>query len=911
GDPENFLRPLAEQPEINPAGDLQDDPVPRKDEETAAECIRLQSILDRMKQLMREERAVWNEERAQLLEELSATRRALSASEAAREAAELALAQSSVMRASSLPSAASAPSASLQPSFQPPSRHFGGLGGLRSGPESAEIAVLKDGVRKALDAMSLERPSGPSVQEFRARAYSRQTRPAGQWTRMQLEDDANRFKTADDAALANDLDFSFEAAALKTTAPSFRFWNARQRSFPPFCFCQCFVRKLWGDSVNGLLGHKVLCSEEGRGGGDNGSDETAVPDDACGRGLWSLLTLRDFADLGGTTKHYRGLRTLAEWDESNAMRRLEWDPLMICAPPALRYSLLAAMQVRRQLWTRHGPSLGAGWDWFSAKVCRRMAVPTFLRWASLQHDGKASQEETNISADSSGVVVGKWRKNEGSASAAKTSRPGAELVCRGLSTGDAVSSSAVLSGQKRKRANDADEEAEPAKRTGMRFRCGRSDAVDLSEEAVNDIYETVQRWHSKEHREMMRAHFQGTDTSKKGKTQLPRANSGVFSVTPTLDAHEATVFALNESQPEPDTTKKPQAEGRGAASINIEEAQLRLAVELSKREAEQPEKEKAQETEKDPQSKQAQATPEETQTEAVPAKTQDVADVPAPEFEGLPLRGEGGVPAAQVFVKPHCLAARVEALPDALERSIESIAQGPVKVHKLVTPDSWALLYESITEEARAVGMLEDVATDTAKLQGSSGISLDQERLCLPIWRRSSVMSGLSCLTDGPDGTGAAEKLRLNRARHDFLKHAMLEWCELEDLTEFLDVQLGPLEMAIDNFRGSQEVNTAHTPHVRDIGRLMFRNHCLLDSRVFRPLCLAAYALVHEIHGAAGKPNASAEKRDPDSVDALVESYEQNLVSPISAAMDRFGDKDVMAPTSGAIHPETQAEANL
>ena len=41
-------------------------------------------------------------------------------------------------------------------------------------------------------------------------------------------------------------------------------------------------------------------------------------------------------------------------------------------------------------------------------------------------------------------------------------------------------------------------------------------------------------------------------------------------------------------------------------------------------------------------------------------------------------------------------------------------------------------------------------------------------------------MSGLSCLTDGPDGTGAAEKLRLNRARHDFLKHAMLEWCELE-----------------------------------------------------------------------------------------------------------------------------------
>eukprot|EP00439_Symbiodinium_sp_Y106_P002559 s1314_g1.t1 len=641
-----------------------------------------------------------------------------------------------------------------------------------------------------------------------------------------------RQRAADDAALANELDFSFEERAdlLADLLED-------DSSVLPLLECPPEVLSsvlLLSEAVT-TVRMRPLCRMM----------RVAVDSN---EGLWSLLTLRDFADLGGTTKHYRGLRTLAEWDESNAMRRLEWDPLMICAPPALRYSLLAAMQVRRQLWTQHGPSLGAGWDWFSAKVCRRMAVPTFLRWASLQHDGKALQ---------------------------------ALLRPLGLSTGDAVSSSAVLPGQKRKRANDADEEAEPAKRIGMRFRCGRSDAVDLSEEAVNDIYETVQRWHSKEHREMMRAHFQGTDTSKKGKTQLPRGNSGVFSVTPTLDAHEATVFALNESQPEPDTAKKPQAEGRGAASINIEEAQLRLAVELSKRESEQPEKEKAQETEKDPQSK-AQAVPEEIQTEAVPEKTQDAADVRVPEFEGLPLRGEGGVPAAQVFVKPHCLAARVEALPDALERSIESI------VHKLVTPGSWALLYESITEElclrarcaahalcashAGAMDQLEDVATDTAKLQGSStGISLDQERLCLPIWRRSSVMTGLglSCLTESASGF-SAEKLRLDRARHDFLKHAMLEWCELEDLTEFLDAQLGPLEMAIDNFRGSQEVNGgAHTPHVRDIGRLMFRNHCLLDSRVFRPLCLAAYALVHEIHGAAGKP-----KRDPDSVDALVDLLE-------------------------------------
>ncbi|CAE7170991.1 unnamed protein product, partial [Symbiodinium pilosum] len=348
--------------------------------------------------------------------------------------------------------------------------------------------------------------------------------------------------------------------------------------------------------------------------------------------------------------------------------------------------------------------------------------------------------------------------------------------------------------------------------------------------AVNDIYETVQRWHSKEHREMMRAHFQGT---AKGKSQLPRAGSGVFSVTPTLDAHEATVFALNETESTPQQEVKSQPEGRGAASRHIEEAQLRLAVELSKKEAEHPEKQqtaKAQEGEDNATTTSTQtAGPQEAepkQHEVAPAKAQDL-----PDFQGLPLRGEGGLPAAQVFIKPHCLAARVEALPDALERSIESI------VHKLVTPDSWALLYESITEErsyacARAarptpsvprmlVLWLEDVATDTAKLQESPSLAADAE-------------------------------LRLNGARHDFLKHAMLEWCELEDLTEFLDAQLGPLEMAIDNFRGSQEVNTAHTPHVRDIGRLMFRNHCLLDSRVFRPLCLAAYALVHEAGSRCG-----------------------------------------------------------
>jgi hypothetical protein len=54
---------------------------------------------------------------------------------------------------------------------------------------------------------------------------------------------------------------------------------------------------------------------------------------------------------------------------------------------------------------------------------------------------------------------------------------------------------------------------------------------------------------------------------------------------------------------------------------------------------------------------------------------------------------------------------------------------------------------------------------------------------CLPIWRKSFVMSGLSCLgttTSSKSSDGDAVELRLNNARHEFLKHAMLEWCELE-----------------------------------------------------------------------------------------------------------------------------------
>ena len=51
---------------------------------------------------------------------------------------------------------------------------------------------------------------------------------------------------------------------------------------------------------------------------------------------------------------------------------------------------------------------------------------------------------------------------------------------------------------------------------------------------------------------------------------------------------------------------------------------------------------------------------------------------------------------------------------------------------------------------------------------------------CLPIWRKSFVMNGLSCLGNAQNRTVEPGELRLNHARHEFLKHSMLEWCELE-----------------------------------------------------------------------------------------------------------------------------------
>lgn len=269
------------------------------------------------------------------------------------------------------------------------------------------------------------------------------------------------------------------------------------------------------------------------------------------------------------------------------------------------------------------------------------------------------------------------------------------------------------------------------------------------------------------------------------------------------------------------------------------------------------------------------------------------------------MRAQGHAPAVLVFLKDHCLAERVEELPDALEKSIEHI------VNKMTKPSTWGLLYESITEELgfRSKSAAQALCASHARAADgllSRDISLKQERMCLPIWRSSAkLMASLSKLR-APDCDP-----ELRRARCEFLRQASLEWCELEDLTEFMDSQLAPLEQAIDNFRGASEASSSsHTPHVRDIGRLMFRNFCLLDSRVFRPLCLAAYALVHEIQAVEQGLERQRLVEVLEGLHAMLaacdvaddhlsaskhtkEAFVEHLVMPITAALEHLADWDI------------------
>jgi len=378
---------------------------------------------------------------------------------------------------------------------------------------------------------------------------------------------------------------------------------------------------------------------------------------------------------------------------------------------------------------------------------------------------------------------------------------------------------------------------------------------------------------------------------------VPQNTVSGFSATPTLDAAEAALFADDSAKPD---VQPSAADGapyqRGAASHHIEEAQLRLALELSKNEAEGSDVVVRSETQVKPDVKPKQA---ETSISECSEKEEPAS---------LVLRAEGAAPAMVVYVKENCLASRVDSLPDRFEASIESI------VKKMSKSSMWVLLYESVTEELTFRAKLAAEALCGSNLRAmdellSTDISLKQERMALPVWSNSaSLMTSLSKLRT----VACDEKLR--QARCELISQASLEWCEHEDLTKFLDSQLQPLELEIDHFRGMNDVQTrAHTPHIADVGRLMFRNFCLLDSRVFRPLCLASYALVHELDTAAMRSDGEAQSSLLELLEGLQamlaacdvadddlsaskdtkETFEELLVKPITAALERYAPWDI------------------
>jgi hypothetical protein len=296
----------------------------------------------------------------------------------------------------------------------------------------------------------------------------------------------------------------------------------------------------------------------------------------------------------------------------------------------------------------------------------------------------------------------------------------------------------------------------------------------------------------------------------------------------------------------------------------------------------------------------------EKQVKASPQKVQaSPKKIAKDEPAHLLLRAEGSAPAMMVYLKEHCLAGRVDSLPERFETSIESV------VNKMMKANMWVLLYESVTEEFafRAKLAAEALCASNAYAIDellSTDISVSQESMCLPVWSSSaSLMSKISRLR-----TASCED-KLRQARLDLIRQASLEWCEHEDLTSFLDEQLQPLHLEIDNFRGMTDgQGHSHTPHVADIGRLMFRNFCLLDCRVFRPLCLAAYALVHELHSADDSKNQSrllelleglhtmlvacdvADDHLSSSKDTK-ETFEELLLKPISSALERYAPWDI------------------
>jgi len=421
----------------------------------------------------------------------------------------------------------------------------------------------------------------------------------------------------------------------------------------------------------------------------------------------------------------------------------------------------------------------------------------------------------------------------------------------------------------------------------IRHRCGRDDAITLSAEAAHDILQTVEQWHTPKHRADMRQALQSEGGLTGQDRESPRA-AAEFSAMPTLHSLHVRSEARAAGRGEVRSVVDPES--------LTEAQQLELAMALSREEAEVDVDEDAQ------QAKEAEEIAAESATFARLADGTAGCSTLSARPGVVVLPAEGVAPAVAVRLRAHCLGPKVGDLPEEFKISSEQI------VRKLLRGGAWVLLYESVAEEfairARCAAAVLKTAHPTAiavtsEVRSGHGSDwLKEALISLPVWRSGNA-------GDMPDyggyGTGEGHHFwgkaaapgpkgeQLWQQQMALLRQVILEFCELEDLCGFIEEQLGLLELAIDTERGihalAGERKASHTPNIRDLGRLAFRNYCLLDSQLSEPLCLAAYALIRRLHSAS-EGGREAVKDD------LVELLEvlHSMLGDCDVADDDFSD---------------------
>jgi len=179
------------------------------------------------------------------------------------------------------------------------------------------------------------------------------------------------------------------------------------------------------------------------------------------------------------------------------------------------------------------------------------------------------------------------------------------------------------------------------------------------------------------------------------------------------------------------------------------------------------------------------------------------------------------------------------AVAEQLRRPLDQVAL------RLVRAD-WLLFYESVSVEARlrARAVAYHLRREWWLSRGPPLVrrlvDLEAELLRLPLFAASAngKCPGLMESHGGYDTNAVA-------AEEEHLDAFLCAWEEHEEWTSVLEEHVGPLEVCIDRERANNvQHGRAHTPHVADLCRLAFRNFAICEGRLFFAVALALYSLI-------------------------------------------------------------------